>query len=503
MNKIIKWLVLVFIGFNLVLCAWSVLHHDIYYYTDIGRDFLIFAEIAAKKIVLIGPRADAQGLFHGIAWHYLNMPAYFLGKGNPVVVGWFWILLAAGLIAEAYFIVKKLFDNKSGLIAAILISTYIVPDMQGLFHGKGAWFVILPLFYFFVRYAQTKKSRYLIAHLIALGFLVQFEIGVGIPFVVVSILGITFLIFKNKKFYHFLSFGVLFLFALTFLLFDLRHNFLQIRSFIAYAHGARNGLPIPFLNSLSDRISHITYLGINLFKFPEENWNYLVFGIFLYSFYRLVKKPDKYKSVYLTFLYFYLGFYLFSLYHGGLLIEFWWMPVSLLPIIMFSTLHRYFPKILYFVVVAAIVGVGTAQNISYIKKITNNFGKVTTSWLFQLNVAKTVFNDAPPEFGFFIYAPDVYGYQEKYAMFYAQRLYPKKADIFVKKKTTYVIVEPPPAQIQGLSPDWWIQSRLNLTKQPDKVIKLGQGFKIEKFTLTDNEIKIPSEVTPADWLFYR
>lgn len=502
MNRLLKWGVLLFVLFNLVLSAWSVLHKDIYYYTDIGRDFLIFDEIAAKKFVLVGPRADAQGLFHGIAWHYFNMPAYLLGNGNPVILGWFWIILATGLIAGSYFIIKKLFDKQSAIIATLLISSYIVPYMQGLFHGKGVWFVLPAFFFFFIRYMQTKKPWHLIAHLLMLGLLVQFEIALGLPFVILSVIAVTYLIVKNKSFGHFLLFGILIIPFSSFLLFDLKHNFLQLKSFLAYGKGTRDGLPTPFNISFIDRLTHVAFSGIGILQLSILKLN-VIFLAFIYAFYKIIRGNDEHKKIYLAFLYFYIGYYVLTLLHGGLLIEFWYLPLALLPILIFSTFHRYIPKWIYYGLITVILAISTSQNISYIKKVTQEIGKKTTSWQFHLNMATKVFNDAPEEFGYFIFAPDIYGYQDKYAMSYAERLYNKKAFKFEKKQTTYVLMEPIPKSAFFLDAAWWIKEKLKIKGEPVKTIQLGLGYKIQKYELTKEELQAPSEITPSDWLYFR
>src|SRR5688572_10815215 len=91
-SKNLFLLVLFFILLNILLSSWYVLHNDLVFNSDIARDFLLFEEISQKKIVLIGPRASGiPGLFHGPLWLYVNYPAYIIGQGNPVVVGWWWV----------------------------------------------------------------------------------------------------------------------------------------------------------------------------------------------------------------------------------------------------------------------------------------------------------------------------------------------------------------------------------------------------------------------------
>lgn len=82
---------IIFILYCIYLSSLYVMHGEVHLTNDIGRDFLLLQELDQKMIVLIGPRTNVQGAFHGVLWTYLNYPAYLLGGGNPVTVAWFWV----------------------------------------------------------------------------------------------------------------------------------------------------------------------------------------------------------------------------------------------------------------------------------------------------------------------------------------------------------------------------------------------------------------------------
>ena len=485
------------------MCAWSVLIKDIYYYTDIGRDFLIFDEIVTKKIVLFGPRADFQGLFHGVLWHYLNVPAYILGNGNPVVVGWFWILLTIGFIASCYYIAKQLFGKKSGIIMLILLTGYMVPLTQGFFHGNGAMLILPAFFYLFIRYIQKNEPKYLAGHLLLLGFLVQFEIAIGGPLIILSTVASLFLIIKRRNFKHIFCFGALILTLSTFLLIELRYDFTQIRSLLRYVHGARDGASLSFSYSLYDRFDNIASHGFNLFKFELYRWNYLVFLFFIFAFLRIFQKKGTTLVIYTSFLYFYVGYYALTLLHGGRIIMFWWLPMTVLPLLILSSFHHYFSKKVLYGFLGVIITVTFVQNIQFLKTITYERGKGFHSWQFHYNVAKKLVTDAPADYGYFIYAPDIYGYQDKYAMLYAQRTLNKPGVTFEKKPATYILIEPPPPNSPGLSAKWWIENKVGIKSAPIKIIKLGLGYRIHSYYVSSEDISAPSKVGPSDWLYFR
>lgn len=133
---------------NLFLAAWYVLHDDIILSADIARDFSLFKEIDAKKIILIGPRSSVSSLFHGPLWLYLNYPAYLLGKGDPVVVGYYWVFLTIIFLIASFIIAK---DSLIGLLAISM--SYFFQSMlffilkDSLTHMVSIFFCLCFIFY--------------------------------------------------------------------------------------------------------------------------------------------------------------------------------------------------------------------------------------------------------------------------------------------------------------------------------------------------------------------
>src|SRR5579863_1751233 len=82
---------------------------DLLFHTDIARDFLLIQDIAVNhKLTLIGPRAGGiPGTFFGPIWLYLNLPVFLLGNGNPIIIGYFWLLLFFVGIGTVYYVGYK------------------------------------------------------------------------------------------------------------------------------------------------------------------------------------------------------------------------------------------------------------------------------------------------------------------------------------------------------------------------------------------------------------
>src|ERR1700733_1388991 len=101
-----KYLFIVFIAciaYGIFLFSLHLLNGDLLFHTDIARDFLLIQDIVVNhKLALIGPRAGGiPGTYFGPIWIYLTIPAFFIGNGDPLVVGYFWLFLmiaALGII---------------------------------------------------------------------------------------------------------------------------------------------------------------------------------------------------------------------------------------------------------------------------------------------------------------------------------------------------------------------------------------------------------------------
>jgi hypothetical protein len=138
-----------------------------------------------------------------------------------------------------------------------------------------------------------------------------------------------------------------------------------------------------------------------------------------------------------------------------------------------------------------VYGINIAGVESYIHASDTIIGKSQDSWKFLFGVATKVFQQKENTFGYFVYSPDVLGYGPKYAMAYATTVYKKRAESFVKKPTTYLIIAPPPSNNPYMKDAWWTKNQIYITPTPVFVIHFPNGYKIEKYLLDKDEVKIP------------
>jgi hypothetical protein len=135
------------------------------------------------------------------------------------------------------------------------------------------------------------------------------------------------------------------------------------------------------------------------------------------------------------------------------------------------------------------------SQIQYQKSYWLAVGKDSSSWQFNLNLAKIIFNDSQNDFGYFIFTPDLLNYSPRYAMSYYQKNFSfnKKSYPFEKKQTTYLIIAPPPDEKPWLNGKWWKENQVGIRKKPVKIFRYDNGYLVEKYILTDEEIKIPAD----------
>src|SRR3989344_6206913 len=125
MRKLIFILYIITICALIFLSARPIIDGNISFNTDIARDFLLLEDVYYNhNISLIGPRAGGiPGVFHGPMWIYLNLPAYALGAGNPIAVGWFWVGLFIISIGIIYYVSIKMFDRTTAMIATLVYAS--------------------------------------------------------------------------------------------------------------------------------------------------------------------------------------------------------------------------------------------------------------------------------------------------------------------------------------------------------------------------------------------
>ncbi len=506
-SPVVKWLFLILIGFNILAFSWYALNGDLYFQTDIARDFLLLNEIETKKIMLVGARAGAAGLFHGIFWPYFNFPVYYLSRGNPVAVAWWWVFCSLIFLYSGFLIAKKLFNETTGFLFVLLTSAYLVFQTKEFTHPQGAMLFMPAVFYLFWRYVETLKLKYLVSFVLGSGILIQLEMAFGMPFFLLAALYLLVVEIKQRKLKHASVFLLLLLPLSTFILFDLRHDFFMTKSFLAYTKGQPWEV-YNFANILQNRLDYMTSLAVPLLygmlTYGSSSLNRLFFGVFFAVLLWVIVKGEN-RQIYLTFLYFFLGFFILSLTNRYyLLAQHFIAFVPLVFLFLASLVTTKQGKVLWpFIIFILLFNV--YSGVTFIGSAKANFmGKNEDSWKGLEPIARDIFSHEESEFGYFVYAPDKLAYEPKFLMVYGQKQYPKsQAYYFQKKPITYIVSAPPPPNDPFMRDEWWTKNSIKIAKIPERVFNYPNGYKVERYTLTPEEIAIPWDQQEDSGLHFR
>lgn len=207
---------------------------------DVGRDMLALSNIVhLHKIPLIGATTGLPGIFYGPWWYYMLTPFFIIFSGNPQGIALTMALVGIVSIILGYCLGKSLGGNFLGLNLAGLIS--VSPNLISL--SSQIWnpnisplFVILILMLLGKIYGKDKKGKLLIY--LFLGLLLALSIDLEIVFGLLLLVGIIIstIVAVNKKItpkaiIAFILGGLIILAPR--IVFELRHQFLMTKAFIA------------------------------------------------------------------------------------------------------------------------------------------------------------------------------------------------------------------------------------------------------------------------------
>ncbi|MCL5091121.1 MAG: glycosyltransferase family 39 protein [Patescibacteria group bacterium] len=273
--------------FILALGLWLRLRHWPDYLTfdyEKARDLIASMKIYQdKKPTLIGPVSEVEGIFHGPLYYYLLGLVGVIWQGDPRSGSIISFSFNLSSIIILFFIAKELFNKKVGLIAAFVyaISFEAISYAYWLSNpGPSVPFLFL-MFFFFYKFA-TKNQKYLIPALFCFGMTIQFQILnviFALPLLILYFcLGRPKINLKNLV----ISLAALFLPVSTFILFDLKHQFLMSKTFINqyftnnHAKTAFKFNPLYYLDRLAAEFSHVL--------FPTQKLIGILFLLIIISF---------------------------------------------------------------------------------------------------------------------------------------------------------------------------------------------------------------------------
>lgn len=278
MNR--KWFITISIILILILASYLRLYRIAEYQTflgDEGRDVLrIKRMLVDGDIILLGPTASVGGFFLGPMYYYFITPFLWLWQYDPVGPAIMVALFGIATVYLVYYVGSKWFHPTVGLTASLLysLSPVVIAYSRSSWNPNIVPFFSLLLMFILWRSALYKKLRDY--------FFIGIIWGLGLQFhylfsFLIIISGIWLLTFARPlrlvKHYGAVVAGFVLSFS-PFILFELIHNFQNIKAMFAFiTSGNETGFtPLGFVSTVADVL--FRSFGRLLFRMPNyEVWN--------------------------------------------------------------------------------------------------------------------------------------------------------------------------------------------------------------------------------------
>lgn len=504
--------------FYLFLCIASILYGiylfslhlflgDLLFHTDIARDFLLIQDIAVNhKITLIGPRAGGiPGTFFGPIWLYLNLPAFLIGNGNPLVVGYFWLLLFFFGVGAVYYVTRKVFGVAVGIISIAMFIYTIITMAPGYTQSFGPVFLSPILLYTVYLFVENKKIRFLSWSAFLCGLLFQFQPAFGGIVTVITFFLSVVLLIRRKQLRYLFTWFFVFIPLTTYIIFELRHNFLQTKvvyNFI-FHHNSPLFIQVTTSQILQNRLGgFLDMVNITNITTPFVKIFFVLLNLFiLYTWFKSSKNGQR---TFILLLYFYIaGFWMVTFLFRGSVVDYYYWGLYPFLAIALASLFLKIHKGIFLILFTFLTLVLVRNGYNTVKTWQNTiYAKDTSSWVVNKEVADYVYQDANQNFGYYVYSPDRLGYSKKYAMSYVGKTggYKFSGTLCAKEPLTYLIYEPT-GKGSITNPILWKKRRAAITNKPISV-KMIQQVRIEKYSLSSTDLQTPSSpgiVCNLDW----
>lgn len=275
---------------------------------DQERDaFTVKQLLVDKKPILIGPRVvNDQGFMLGPYFFYLLVPFYLVTNLHPYATILFVAFYSLVFLLASFFILKKLFSQKIALIFTFIWS--VLPLAISV--DTISWNPLLvPFLFIFLFYLLKTLDFSKIKNWLILGFYLGFSLNIHIQLVIFLFITFVFFLFNYQKYFlknlFFLILGFLSSF-LPLLIFDLRHQFLNLHLFLNFfQNSASVKNPFAFIPVWTNYINAIFSIKYTLFSILF--WVFLSFTLFFLS------KSNKINRVlFFTWIFFPIIFIVYS-----------------------------------------------------------------------------------------------------------------------------------------------------------------------------------------------
>lgn len=488
---LVEYMAIITIVVGIILSGWYAFHGDIVFHSDIARDFTLMDQmIVNRKIDLIGEGIRGlSGLYHGPAWLYLNLPAFIVGDGNPVVVGWWWVVLELLYLYAVFWVAKKVFSTEIALISLAIIASRIPLVSHQLFNPNGA-FLIFPLFFYFVwKYYMEGGSKHLAWGTLLAGVMIQCEVMFGLP-MFLSLIGLVMIKMFKKRIPGAQIFVLLLVLVplSTYIVFDLRHNFSQVKAVVSYLAMEKTA-SFSFLDIIFNRIEALI-VSVNLLARGGITSRAVYILVFWACLITGLIKGNK-RGFFKVYVWMNLFFWTFSLFFPEPIKGYYFDFSSLNAIIIASQIILLRKEYLTTVILIPLFLINLFEAKVTAFKVDEFKGNVSSSWVFNKELGEVIIRDAPDDFSVFTLDTDIWGYSANYGVRYAAKVDKKTVNFSHKSPITYLVIAKNTIDHPLFDVRWWREDQIRIRKLPIKTWEYKEIFLIEKYELTPEEMLVP------------
>lgn len=338
---------------------------------DEGRDVLIVKRmIVDHHFTLLGPITSVGSVYMGPVYYYFMVPFLWVFHLNPVGPAVMVALISLATIYLLYRFGEEFFHTNVGIIASFF---YAISPLT-ILYGRSSWNPnVVPFFGTLLMYALCKASvgrsqKWLLIAGLSLGILIQLHY---ITFVFIPIVLTILFLYRSRLTRQMVILGAVcvILSYSPFLLFEIRHGFVNIQGIFRFFIEGKNSSPAPLISSFAgtffDVLVRVFWRTLFLFG---ASWAKLgIFSIFavLISQKRFIQSSSIFsKSLGLLFIWLFVGFGFLSLYRGLIydyyLSSFYPVPFLLVGIAMYLFLKKGRIRKSITVLVVLLMIIGTA-----------------------------------------------------------------------------------------------------------------------------------------------
>lgn len=272
------------------------------------------SEILSGHPALLGPKTSVGGFSIGPGFEYLWAATSIFFRGAPISGVYLSVLLGIIVVFAFYFIGKKLFDEKTGLMLSFIAAVSANMVVWDQFPWAPSLFYISQLILFYGAYISHKDKRGIL--LVALGFALGYQSHFGIFLCFLAVI-VYWLFFRPKisKKNFLISGAIVFIGLLPNILFDLIHNFVNIKRLFGVFGESGSG----YGASVEKLISSLTYSNISIFyPYPGRDVASFIFGaVVIAGLVAYLRIKNARKLIALTLLSIFIPFITFVFYRSN------------------------------------------------------------------------------------------------------------------------------------------------------------------------------------------